>query len=127
VKRRLRLLIVEDDFDTAESLKLLLQLSGHEVRSFANGLAAIESAIESPPDMMLVDIGLPGIDGYEVARRVRRDGRLARVALVALTGYGREEDRRLAESAGFDHHLVKPIDPTSLGELLERCRPPGAA
>ena len=70
---------------------------------------------------MLVDIGLPGIDGYEVARRIRCEPRLAGVRLVALTGYGRDEDKRRAESAGFDQHLVKPVDPSSLGKVLQSC------
>jgi len=77
----------------------------------------------SPPDVMLIDIGLPGMDGYEVARRIRRHPELGGVLLVALTGYGRDEDRRRAVEAGFDHHLVKPIDPKALQEIVERFVP----
>lgn len=113
-----RLLLVEDNADIAESMRLLLELLGHQVRVAHDGLAALDAARLERPDVMLVDIGLPGIDGYEVARRVRRDAALRDVTLVALTGYGRDEDRSTAIDAGFDHHLVKPIDPDTLESLI---------
>jgi two-component system CheB/CheR fusion protein len=116
--RRARIVVVEDHPDAAESLVLLLELLGHEVRVFAEGLPALREAHTDPPDVMLVDIGLPDIDGFELARRVRRDPVLRHAMLVALTGYGCEDDRREASAAGFDHHLVKPVEPTAIERLV---------
>jgi signal transduction histidine kinase/CheY-like chemotaxis protein len=113
-------LVVEDSPDVAESLTMFLELLGHRVRAVYDGVVALDAARTSPPDVMLVDIGLPGMDGYEVARRVRCDPDLNRVILVALTGYGREEDRRQAMAAGFDYHLVKPVSPDALHGLVAR-------
>ena len=120
VRRRegARVLLVEDNDDVADSLTMLLELLGHRVRVAPDGPSALEAARTNVPDVMLVDIGLPGIDGYEVARRVRADDALRGVVLVALTGYGREEDRARALAAGFDHHLVKPVDPDTLQGLV---------
>jgi signal transduction histidine kinase/PAS domain-containing protein/ActR/RegA family two-component response regulator len=115
-----RVLLVEDNPDTAESLIMFLEVLGHRVCPVYDGAAALDAARTSPPDVMLVDIGLPGMDGYEVARRVRRDPGLDRVVLVALTGYGREEDRERAMAAGFDFHLVKPVSPDALHGLVAR-------
>jgi PAS domain S-box-containing protein len=115
-----RVLIVEDNLDAAESLAMILELLGHPVRTIHDGARALDVARAEHPDLMLVDIGLPGTDGYEVARAVRRDPDLARCTLVALTGYGREEDKRAAEAAGFDAHLVKPVDMQALRALLQR-------
>jgi signal transduction histidine kinase/ActR/RegA family two-component response regulator len=119
-QRAARVLVVEDNPDTAESLTMVLELLGHRVRAVYDGVAALDAARASPPDVMVVDIGLPGMDGYEVARRVRRDPDLDRVILVALTGYGREEDKRQAMAAGFDYHLVKPVSPDALHGLVAR-------
>jgi CheY-like chemotaxis protein len=83
-----------------------------------DGPSALEAAAAELPDVMLVDVGMPGMDGYEVARRIRLDPRLGRVGLVALTGYGSEEHRRRAAEAGFDHHLVKPVEPDSLQRVV---------
>jgi PAS domain S-box-containing protein len=115
---QVRVLLVEDNPDAAESLVMLLEILGHQVRVVHDGLAALDVAPDFAPEVMLVDIGLPGIDGYEVARRVRGQPDLGGVVLVALTGYGRDEDRRLAFAAGFDHHLVKPVDLTALERLV---------
>jgi two-component system CheB/CheR fusion protein len=115
---RTNVVLVEDNPDAAESLMMLLELLGHQVRLFRDGLSALASASASPPDVMVVDIGLPGIDGYEVARRARACPELERVVLIALTGYGREEDERQARAAGFDHHLVKPVEPSALEGLM---------
>jgi signal transduction histidine kinase/ActR/RegA family two-component response regulator len=113
-----RVILVEDNVDAAESLQALLEVLGHRVRVAGNGPRALAMAEADPPNVMLVDIGLPGMDGYEVARRARADARLRHVILVALTGYGREEDRERARDAGFDHHLVKPVDPSALHDLV---------
>jgi CheY-like chemotaxis protein len=118
------ILIVEDNADARDALRLLLELDGHTVEAVAEGQQALELARAKDPDIALVDIGLPGIDGYEIARRVRaRDAR--RPVLIALTGYGQPEDRRRATEAGFDEMLVKPVDPGALTELLATLEIPG--
>ena len=109
-------LIVEDNADARETLRRLLELQGHRVRVAAEGAAALEAVRDWTPDVALVDIGLPGIDGYEVARRMRASGKPIR--LVAITGYGLPEDRRRTAEAGFDVHLVKPVDHEQLAEAL---------
>ncbi len=119
-QRSARVLLVEDNPDAADSLTMLLELLGHCVRAVHDGLAALEAARANPPEVMLVDIGLPGIDGYEVARRVRRDPALRHIVLVALTGYGRDEDKQQAMAAGFDYHLAKPVNPDALSGLVAR-------
>jgi len=114
-----RVLLVEDNLDAAESLAMLLELLGHRVDVAYDGTTALDVARRVRPEIMLVDIGLPGIDGYEVARRVRRDPAVGGAVLVALTGYGRDEDRRRALAAGFDHHLAKPVDIARLQDLVD--------
>ena len=111
------ILIVEDNDDARDALRMLLELDGHVVEAAAEGMQALEVARGKDPDLALVDIGLPGIDGYEVARRIRASGS-RRPLLIALTGYGQPEDRRRATEAGFDSLLVKPVDPTALSDLL---------
>ncbi len=113
-----RALVVDDNVDAAESLVLLLRLRGHEVAIAFSGPMALEAVAAFHPDIVLLDIGLPGLDGYQVARAIRRQEGGAKVILVALTGYGQEEDRRLALEAGFDHHLTKPVDPTVIYALV---------
>jgi CheY-like chemotaxis protein len=114
---RARVLLVDDNLDAATSLATLLGLLGHEVEVVHDGPAALAAARTNAPDVALVDIGLPGMDGYAVARRMReRSGK--KVMLVALTGYGSEEDRERALAAGFDHHLVKPVDLDTLEGLV---------
>jgi signal transduction histidine kinase/CheY-like chemotaxis protein len=113
-------LVVEDNPDAAESLRMILELLGHRVSVAHDGKAALAAVRGETPDVMLVDIGLPGMDGYEVAKAVRRDETLRRIALVALTGYGQAEDKAEATQAGFDRHLVKPVDAATLGELVTR-------
>ena len=104
-----RILIVEDNADSREVLQLILERDGHRVDACADGLSGVERALTLKPDLMVVDLGLPGLDGFGVARRVRASlGRA--VYLVALTGYGQPEDRRRALDAGFDTHLTKPVD-----------------
>ncbi|HKB35518.1 MAG TPA: ATP-binding protein, partial [Gemmataceae bacterium] len=121
--RSLRILIVDDNEDAASSLALMLRLQGHEVRVVHEGPAALETAGDFGPDVAVLDIGMPGMDGYELARRLRCLPRLAGVLLIALTGWGQEEFRRRSKEAGFDHHLVKPADPRTLRELLARPAP----
>jgi PAS domain S-box-containing protein len=121
-----RVLIVEDNPDAAEGLEMILELLGHHVRVARDGKAGLEAARANVPNIVLVDIGLPGMDGYDVARAMRRDPALKDLVLVALTGYGRAEDAARAMAAGFDYHLVKPVDLDRLGNLLSRlARPPG--
>jgi CheY-like chemotaxis protein len=110
---------VDDNVDAAESLALLLRLAGHEVRVVHDGPAALETAQAYHPDAVLLDIGLPGMSGYEVAERLRAEPGGAAL-LVALTGYGRQEDRRRSQAAGFDVHLTKPVAPEELERVLER-------
>jgi CheY-like chemotaxis protein len=118
------ILIVEDNADARDALRVLLELEGHAVEAVEEGQQALEIVRAKDPDIALVDIGLPGIDGYEVARRVRaRDRR--RPVLIALTGYGQPEDQRRASEAGFDDLLVKPVDPTALAALLATLEIPG--
>jgi len=113
-----RILVVDDNVDTAQSMALLLRLKGHRVEVAHDGPAALETARSFEPEIVLLDIGLPGLDGYEVARRLREEARLSHALLVALTGYGQEEDRRRARYAGFDYHFTKPVDPTVLYRLI---------
>jgi len=115
---RARVLLVEDNVDAADALAMLLELLGHEVIVAHDGLAALECLEGRRPDVMLVDIGLPGIDGFEVARRVRAHERGRGVLLVALTGYGREDDKERTRAAGFDHHLTKPVQLDALQGLV---------
>jgi len=123
---RRRILVADDNSDALESLATLLELGGHEVFSAANGALALESAEQNLPEVALLDIGMPKLDGYEVARRIRAQPWGRRITLVALTGWGQDSDRRRSGEAGFDSHLVKPLDLDKLTELLERL-PVGAA
>lgn len=112
-------MIVEDNKDTADSLGYLLKLSGHEVLVKYEGHTALESAEQFVPDVVLLDIGLPGKTGYEVAETLRGSQKLSKSVLVAITGYGQEEDRQASSHAGFDFHLVKPVDFRNIQEILE--------
>jgi CheY-like chemotaxis protein len=112
-----RVLVVEDNPETRGSLRLVLSLRGHEVREAADGPEAVRQALGWRPDAVVCDIGMPGMDGLEVARQVRR-ALGAGVLLIALSGYVRDEDRDLSLAAGFDHHLDKPVEPDELLALL---------
>jgi CheY-like chemotaxis protein len=114
----LRVLIVDDNEDAATALELLLQGSGHLVRVAHTGPAGLAAALDFLPDVMLLDIGLPELDGCEVAKRIRQQAALHNVVLVAMTGYGREKERQRSQEAGFDHHLVKPVDYGTLEQIL---------
>ena len=113
-----RVLVVEDNRDSAELIAMMLRMSDHDVQVAYDGLSALELAQGHRPEVVLLDIGLPGRDGYEVAREIRRDPELGGIVLVALTGYGQEEDKRRAREAGFDHHLTKPVKPEELEEII---------
>jgi PAS domain S-box-containing protein len=116
--RPLRLLVVDDNVDTSESLSMLLKLYGHEVEVAHTGPTGLQAFELHKPDVVLLDIGLPGIDGCEVARRIRERAGSSKPLLIATTGYGQESDRQQTKEAGFDHHLVKPVDPNKLQDLL---------
>jgi CheY-like chemotaxis protein len=115
----IRVLVVDDNVDSAESMALLLSLDGHEVRTAFDGPGALARAAEFGPEAVLLDIGLPGMDGYEVARRMRELPGLENALMIAITGYGQDDDRARSRAAGFDHHLVKPVDPEALSALLD--------
>jgi len=114
-----RILVVDDNHDAADALKVLLELSGHEVKSVANGSDALASAPVFAPDVIVLDIGLPEMDGYALARRLRELPSTRASCFIALTGYGQPADRDRAREAGFDHHLTKPADPDALLTLLD--------
>ncbi len=118
-RTRPRLLVVDDSADTARAMARLLGAQGFEVRVAHDGREAVDAARAHRPDVILLDIGLPGKDGYEVAREVRRDPALAAAMLIAISGYGQDDARRRAVDAGFDHHLVKPVDYPALYALLD--------
>jgi two-component system CheB/CheR fusion protein len=113
-----RILVVDDNAAQARSLAMLLRLRGQVVKVAQDGPAAIEAAASFDPEVVILDIGMPGMNGYELASRLRRDLGLDQALLIALTGYGTEEDRRLTHEAGFDAHLVKPLIPGALEALL---------
>ena len=115
-----RVLVVDDNVPSAESLCLIMKLWGHECRVTHSGPEALEEAEIFKPDVILLDIGLPGMDGYAVARDLRNRPELETTLLIAMTGYGRDEDRMRSRNAGFDHHLVKPLDLDALEVLLAR-------
>ncbi len=123
---RRRVLVVDDNEDTAMSLAMLLDVMGYDVRMAHDGLAAVNAADEFHPEVALLDIGLPHISGYDVARHIRR-AQGDEVLLVAITGWGTPEDVKRSVDAGFDHHFTKPADPDRLKEILQRERPPGHA
>jgi signal transduction histidine kinase/ActR/RegA family two-component response regulator len=129
VNTRRRVLVVEDNRDAQEALQCLLTLWGHEVLVAADGTSGYESAVALRPEVALIDLGLPGIDGYEVARKVRAALGSASPLLIALTGYGAPEQRSQALAAGFDLHIVKPVEPDRLSMLLEEyaATPPSSA
>jgi signal transduction histidine kinase len=116
--KRLRILVVEDNKDSADSLRMLLEVYGYEVSVAYTGPAGVKTAEEWTPDVVICDIGLPGLDGYGVASRLRRNPAMTEVPIIAVTGYGQEDDRRRSREAGFNHHLVKPVDPETLQSLL---------
>ncbi len=124
--QRRRILVVDDNRDAATSLAELLELTGHDIRVAHDGLEAVSAADRFRPDVVLLDIGLPKLNGFEVARKIRQEAWGEKMTLVALTGWGQDEDRRKSSEAGFDAHMVKPVDPVVLMKLLDGSGSPSA-
>ncbi|HEX5463057.1 MAG TPA: response regulator [Steroidobacteraceae bacterium] len=114
-----RLLVVDDNRDAAESMSMLLEMWGHDVAYAYDGPSALERAEQWQPEAVFLDIGLPGMDGYEVAERLRELPQSKDAVLIAITGYGQEDDRLRSRRAGIDHHLVKPVAPDTLRNLID--------
>jgi PAS domain S-box-containing protein len=119
----LRILVVDDNQDALEMMRVFLELAGHQVQVAADGYSALAMLAQFPADVGLFDIGLPGLDGYELARRVRRDPVAGRMYLIAVTGWGQENDRQRAQESGFDAHVAKPTDPEEITRMLASVRP----
>jgi len=117
--RKRRLLVVDDNRDAAESMSMLLQMWGHEVAFVYDGPSALEAAEQWRPEAVILDIGLPGMDGYEVAERMRALPHAKGAVLIAITGYGQDDDRLRSRRAGIEHHLVKPVAPDALRSLID--------
>jgi CheY-like chemotaxis protein len=120
LSHRLRVLVVDDNVDSALTMGALLSMHGHDVRTAHDGLHALEEVNRFKPDVAILDIGMPGMNGYTVAKRIRERMVDAQLLLIAVTGWGQEEDRQRSRAAGFDHHLVKPVDPSELMSLLQK-------
>ena len=118
--RACRILVAEDNADAAEMMRLMLQVKGHDVRVAADGAQAVDVVARFKPHIVFLDIGMPRMDGYEAARRIR-ELLGHQVVLVALTGWGQDEDKRRSRDAGFDQHLTKPPEPEVLERLIENC------
>ena len=114
----LRILVVDDNVDAADSLGVLLRASGHEVETVYDGPTVLAAARECRPNLILLDIALPRMNGFEIAKRIREDVELCHVVLVAVTGYGQEADKRRSKEVGFDHHLLKPADFNEVEQIL---------
>ena len=115
-----RIVVADDNEDSAESFAMLLSFSGHEVRVAHDGAAALDAVRDFRPDVAFLDIGMPGLTGYEVAEAVRAEPWGNEVTLIAVTGWGQPDDRLRARTAGFDRHLIKPIDPAEVDRLLSK-------
>jgi CheY-like chemotaxis protein len=112
-----RILVVDDSVDSAETLAELLRILGHDVPLAHDGAEAVDAARDYRPEVILLDLGLPGMDGYAVAQQLKKEGTAGR-KLIALTGYSDQRDKQRTQEVGFDHHLVKPVDPDALQKLL---------
>ncbi len=120
--RSLNVLIADDNRDAAESLGILLRLEGHEVRVVHNGAEAVATFEAQPAEVAILDIGMPGLNGYEAARQIRRLSPGGTETLIAVTGWGQVSDKARALAAGFDHHFTRPVEPEKLTELLRSTR-----
>ena len=118
MKSSLRILIVDDNRDNADSLAIVLAMMGNDTRTAYDGEEALAVSALFGPDVILVDIGLPKLNGYEVCQKIRQEPGGKALVIIAQTGFGQEEDRQRAREAGFDHHLVKPLDPLALMKML---------
>jgi CheY-like chemotaxis protein len=118
-----RVIVADDNKDAADALAMLLELSGHEVRVAHGGRAALSLAQTFRPDVAILDIGMPDLSGYDVAAQLRREPWGGAIVLIALTGWGRDDDRQRAASVGFDQHMTKPVNPEKLEAFLAQCRP----
>jgi CheY-like chemotaxis protein len=117
-----RILVVDDNRDAADTLTMVLELAGHEVRTAYDGINALQLAEAFRPKVMLLDLGMPHMDGYQTARQIRDQSWSHSMVLVALTGWGQEQDRRRTREAGFDHHFVKPVDPQAISRLIDQAQ-----
>jgi CheY-like chemotaxis protein len=122
LQRTRRVLVVDDNADAAETLGALLAVDGHDVRTATTGASALAMVREFHPHIAFLDIGMPGMSGYDLARRLRAEPQLSGITLVAVTGWGQDEDRRHSREAGFDHHLTKPVDPRTVQVTVAECR-----
>ena len=116
---RQRVLVVDDNKDSAQTLAMMLKIMGNDIRTAHDGLEAVEKAQEYLPNVILLDLGMPKLNGYDVCRRIREQTWGLNMVIIALTGWGQAEDRQRTKEAGFDHHLVKPVDVAKLKELLD--------
>lgn len=116
--RTRRVLVADDNRDAGETLAMLLRLDGHEVHVATNGIEAVEMFTQLRPDVAILDIGMPGLSGHEVAQRIRALSGESPVTLIAVTGWGQKADKERAAASGFDHHFTKPVEPTVLSQLL---------
>jgi CheY-like chemotaxis protein len=113
-----RVLVVDDNVDSADSLAMMVQLMGNQVRTAHDGLAGLEAAAAFRPDLILLDIGMPKLNGYDTCRRIRAQPWGKNAVIVALTGWGQDEDKRRSQEAGFNLHMVKPVEPAAVEKLL---------
>ena len=127
-RSRCKVLVVDDNVDSVDSLAMLLRMMGHEVETASDGASGLEKAVAFKPNVAILDIGLPKVNGYELAKQIREQPWSKNVILVALTGWGQEQHRRRSEEAGFNHHLTKPVEFDVLQEILaaaDVCPPEG--
>ena len=117
------MLVADDNEDAATSLAMMLRLLGHEVATVRDGLEAVDAAAVFRPDVILLDIGMPRLNGFDACRRIRKQSGGDKTLIIAVSGWGQNDDKQLSKEAGFDHHLVKPVDPVSLGRLLAPSKP----
>lgn len=115
-----RILVADDNVDAGESLAMLLQLDGHQVALARDGIEALSMFERNPSEVAILDIGMPGLSGYEVAERIRQGPHAKHVTLIAVTGWGQDADKARAAASGFDHHFTKPVDPAALSSLLSK-------
>src|SRR6187549_2698039 len=124
--QRFRILVVDDNHDSALSLAMMLSIMGHDTRTAHDGESAVETAESFLPEVVLLDIGLPKLNGYEVAQRIRENAWGKSMFLIAVTGWGQDEDRERSSEVGLNVHMVKPVEPAALEKLLSELRPGGA-